>query len=61
MDSNEPFSTFALANSLAGFLVGPLALAFAVALENLKREGKGSRLVALGPGGDPRPGRCSPA
>jgi O-Antigen ligase len=47
MDSNEPFSTFALANSLAGFLVGPLALAFAVALENLKREGKGSRLVAL--------------
>ena len=47
MESNEPFSTFALANSLAGFLVGPLALAFAVALENLKREGKGSRLVAL--------------
>ena len=46
--SNEPFSTFALANSLAGFLVGPMALAFAVALENLKREGRGSRLVALG-------------
>jgi O-Antigen ligase len=47
MESNEPFSTFALANSLAGFLVGPLALAFAVAFENLKRDGKGSRLVAL--------------
>ena len=47
LDSNEPFSTFALANSLAGFLVGPMALAFAVALENLKREGRGSRLVAL--------------
>jgi hypothetical protein len=47
MESNEPFSTFALANSLAGFLVGPLALAFAVALENLRREGKGSRLVAF--------------
>jgi O-antigen ligase/tetratricopeptide (TPR) repeat protein len=47
MDSNEPFSTFALANSLAGFLVGPMALMFAVALENLKREGRGSRLVAF--------------
>ena len=46
--SNEPFSTFALPNSLAGFLVGPMALAFAVALENLRREGRGSRLVALG-------------
>jgi O-antigen ligase/tetratricopeptide (TPR) repeat protein len=45
--SNEVFSTFALANSLAGFLVGPMALAFAVALENLRREGRGSRLVAL--------------
>ena len=45
--SNEVFSTFALANSLAGFLVGPMALAFAVALENLKREGRGSRLVAM--------------
>jgi O-antigen ligase len=45
--SNEPFSTFALPNSLAGFLVGPMALGFAVALENLKREGRGSRLKAL--------------
>ena len=46
--SNEPFSTFALANSLAGFLVGPMALAFAVALENLRREGRGSRFLAFG-------------
>ena len=45
--SNEPYSTFGLANSLAGFLVGPLALMFAVALDNLKREGKGSRLFAF--------------
>jgi len=48
MESNEPFSTFALANSLAGFLVGPMALALAVALENLRKEGRGSRAVALG-------------
>jgi hypothetical protein len=41
MYSQEPFSTFALPN-------GPLALGFAVALENLRREGRGSRLVALG-------------
>ncbi len=47
MDSNEPFSTFALANSLAGFLVGPMALVLAVALDNLRREGRGSRLVVL--------------
>jgi O-antigen ligase len=51
--SNEAFSTFALANSLAGFLVGPMALAFAVALENLRREGRGSRLVALAMAGVP--------
>jgi hypothetical protein len=48
MGSNEVFSTFALANSLAGFLVGPLALAFAVALENLRTTAKGSRWVTLG-------------
>ena len=46
MYSNDVFSTFALANSLAGFLVGPMALVFAVALENLRREGKGPRFVA---------------
>jgi O-antigen ligase len=42
--SNEIFSTFGLANSLAGFLVGPLVLALAVALQNLAApEAKGSR------------------
>lgn len=47
MYSNEPFSTFALANSLAGFLVGPVVILFAVALENLKRDGRGSRWSSL--------------
>jgi O-antigen ligase len=49
--SSEVFSTFALANSLAGFLVGPLALCFAVGLENLKRDAKqtSSRLLAILP------------
>ena len=46
--SNEPFSTFALANSLAGFIVGPLVLALAVWLQNLaRRERAGSRWPAL--------------
>ncbi len=47
MYSNEPFSTFALANSLAGFLVGPLIVLFATALENLKRDGRGQRWSSL--------------
>jgi len=54
MYSNEPFSTFALANSLAGFLVGPMALMLAVALENLKKDQRGSKwlglIMASGPG-----------
>jgi O-antigen ligase len=42
--SNEIFSTFGLANSLAGFLVGPLVLALAATLQNLApSEAKGSR------------------
>ena len=46
--SNEPYSTFALANSLAGFLVGPLVLMLALVWDGLtRREGKGSRLAAL--------------
>ncbi len=45
--SNEAFSTFALANSLAGFLVAPLAVGFAVAIDNLRREGRGSRTVGF--------------
>jgi len=48
LGSNEVYATFALANSLAGFLVGPLVLALAVVLENLRtREGQGARGVAL--------------
>lgn len=47
MYSNEPFSTFALANSLAGFLVGPMALLLAVGLENLKRDAPGSKWLSL--------------
>jgi O-antigen ligase len=47
LGSNEPFSTFALANSLAGFLVGPTVLALAVLLENLRnRHARGSLLAA---------------
>ncbi len=48
VDSKEAFATFALANSLAGFLVGPLAFGLAVAADNLRREGRSSRVVALG-------------
>ena len=48
LGSSEIFSTFGLANSLAGFLVGPLVLALAMVLQNLaSREGKGSRLTVI--------------
>jgi len=48
MYSNEIWSTFALANSLAGFIVGPLVLALAVGFYNLARhDAPGSRWVAL--------------
>jgi hypothetical protein len=48
LGSQEPFATFALANSLAGFLLGPTVLALAVALENLfEHKGQGSRFGAL--------------
>ena len=48
LGSNEPFSTFALANSLACFLLGPIALLLAVGLETLVGpRGRGSRAVAL--------------
>ncbi len=47
--SNEVMSTFALGNSLAGFLVGPIVLALAVGFQNLvRRDGDGSRWKALG-------------
>ena len=46
--SNELFSTFALPNSLAGFIVGPLVLALAVSLQNLvRRDAPGPRWVRL--------------
>ena len=40
MYSNEPFSTFALANSLAGFIVGPLLILMAIGLTSLRRDGR---------------------
>jgi len=47
--SNEVFSTFALANSLAGFIVGPLVIALAVVFQNLvRRDAPGSRWAFLG-------------
>jgi O-antigen ligase/tetratricopeptide (TPR) repeat protein len=51
MESNEPWSTFALTNSLAGFLVGPLTLLLGVGWESFRRReqegpGQGSRLGA---------------
>ncbi|MFI5455771.1 MAG: O-antigen ligase family protein [Isosphaerales bacterium] len=49
MSSNEPWSTFALANSLAGFIVGPLVLALAVWVHNrVRRDEPGSRWTVLG-------------
>ena len=48
LQSNEVYSTFGLANSLAGFLLGPLILLVAVGWDNLQhREGRGSRAWAL--------------
>jgi O-Antigen ligase len=48
MASNEPWSTFALANSLAGFVAGPLVIAVGIGLVNLmRRDGPGSRSAAL--------------
>ena len=52
LGSTEILSTFALANSLAGFIVGPLVLALAVAFQSLvRRDEPGSRWVRLGDGG----------
>ena len=49
LDSNEIFATFGLANSLAGFLVGPLVLLVGVIIQNLSSaNAKGSRAVAIG-------------
>lgn len=49
LGSNEPFSTFGLANSLAGFLVGPLVLAVAMMIRNLADDkAPGSRWGVIG-------------
>ena len=49
LGSNEVFSTFGLANSLAGFLVGPLVLAVAMMIRNLAdQKAPGSRWIVLG-------------
>lgn len=49
LGSNEPYSTFGLPNSLAGFLVGPLVVMLATGWQTLTRRGNsaGSRWVAL--------------
>lgn len=48
LQSQEPYATFALANSLAGFLVGPLVLMLAMVSETLtRRDPKVSRLGAI--------------
>jgi O-antigen ligase len=48
LGSKEPFSTFALTNSLAGFLVGPMVLLLDLAWRNLRTPAaRGSRVVAL--------------
>ena len=44
--SNEPTATFALTNSLAGFLVGPAVLGLAVGLEGLRRRADRRGLAA---------------
>ncbi len=48
LGSTELFSTFGLANSLAGFIVGPLVIALAVAFQSLvHRDESESRWAAL--------------
>jgi hypothetical protein len=48
LGSTEPWSTFALANSLAGYIAGPLVILLAVSLYNLVRpDAAGSRWMAL--------------
>lgn len=48
LHSTEPYSTFALANSLAGFLVGPLVVMLAVGWAGLTGPGSaGARLARL--------------
>ncbi|MDR3633791.1 MAG: O-antigen ligase family protein [Isosphaeraceae bacterium] len=42
LHSNEPWSTFALANSLAGYIVGPLIVVLAVIWENVTQRDDGT-------------------
>ena len=49
LDSNEVFATFGLANSLAGFLVGPLVLVLALVIQALAdRKARGRRWGSIG-------------
>ncbi len=52
LQSNEPWSTFALGNSLAGYLVGPFVLLLAILWRRIRQpadcESRGARWVALG-------------
>ena len=56
MRSTEPWSTFALANSLAGFIAGPLVMLLAVGLYNLVRPEGRIALDRTGHGGPTCPG-----
>ncbi len=48
LNSNEPIATFALANSLAGFLLGPLVVALGVLLGNMaQKQGNDGRARAV--------------
>lgn len=51
MYSSEPWATFALANSLAGFIAGPLVMLLAIGLYNVVRQdAPGSRWTVLAMG-----------
>ena len=48
LGSTEPWSTFALANSLSGYIAGPIVILLAVGLFNLvRKDAPGSRWSAL--------------
>ena len=57
LGSSEPWSTFALANSLAGFIAGPTVILLAVGLFNfLRKDAPGSRCFGPRDGRPARPG-----
>ena len=49
LGSREPIATFALTNTLAGFLVGPAAVALAMALRAVSKRGPWRSLAAAAP------------